>query len=361
VYFLSLFQASTVIEETRIQRGFADAHRHTVAQLYDAAFGSKLALAIPEEKERLAVLAAGFDPQFALLAWRGDVVLGVAGFKTERGAFTGALCWRLLRAKLGLWGAVRAMLVLSLFEREAAPNQLLMDGIAVAPSARGGGLGRGLLSALAKHAAEHGYQSIRLDVIDTNPGARRLYERMGFVAWRTERFEYLRWLLGFSAATQMVLPITRSEVPQIAASTDAQYWNPLVPELTVRCLEASLSFYTAVGFRVRFQRESPPFAYLELGQAQLMLEQEHAEGWCVAELERPLGRGVNFQIEVAAIQPLLTALQNLGVQPFQAPEESWYRVSASIEEGQQELLVQDPDGYLLRFVQPLGARRIGRA
>jgi hypothetical protein len=71
------------------------------------------------------------------------------------------------------------------------------------------------------------------------------------------------------------------------------YWNPLVPELTVSNLEASLRFYEAVGFTIRFRREQPAFAYLELGQAQLMLEQEHPQGWNVEPLDRPLGRGIN--------------------------------------------------------------------
>jgi hypothetical protein len=41
---------------------------------------------------------------------------------------------------------------------------------------------------------------------------------------------------------------------------------------------------------------------------------------------------------------------------FRALEESWYPVSEREEEGQLEFLVQDPDGYLLRFCQVLGSR-----
>lgn len=75
---------------------------------------------------------------------------------------------------------------------------------------------------------------------------------------------------------------------------DPEYWHPLVPELTVMDLEASLRFYVAAAFSVRFRRTDPPFAYLELGQAQIMLEQEHAGGWNIEPLDRPLGRGINF-------------------------------------------------------------------
>lgn len=135
-----------------------------------------------------------------------------------------------------------------------------------------------------------------------------------------------------------------------------QYWNPLVPELTVRNLEHSLHFYRAVGFTIRFRREQPAFAYLELGQAQLMLEQEHPQGWNVEPLDRPLGRGINFQVEVTDVEAVQAALELLRVTPFRAIKDTWYAVSRTHQEGQREFLVQDPDGYLMRFAQYLGRR-----
>lgn len=137
-----------------------------------------------------------------------------------------------------------------------------------------------------------------------------------------------------------------------------EYWNPLVPELTVTNLAVSMRFYAAAGFRVRFQREDPPFAYVELGQAQLMLEQQHVDGWNIEPLDRPLGRGINFQIEVPDVDTVCTALVRIGAVPWREVKETWYQVFASDEEGQREFLIQDPDGYLLRFAEYLGRRRI---
>jgi hypothetical protein len=130
----------------------------------------------------------------------------------------------------------------------------------------------------------------------------------------------------------------------------------MVPELTVTSLKESLTFYLAAGFTVRFSRTDPPFAYLELGQAQLMLEQEHATGWNIRPLDRPLGRGINFQIEIPDAKALSDRLQEMQVPLFRPVNDTWYRVSTQKEEGQREFLVQDPDGYLLRFAQYLGTR-----
>lgn len=137
----------------------------------------------------------------------------------------------------------------------------------------------------------------------------------------------------------------------------AEYWNPLVPELTVTDVSTSLGFYTAVGFTVRFRRTEPEFVYLELGEAQLMLEQKHPSGWNVAPLDLPLGRGVNFQIEVPMVFAVAERLKHAGYPLYREPKERWYAVSESREEGQIELLAQDPDGYLMRFVQILGSRQ----
>lgn len=137
---------------------------------------------------------------------------------------------------------------------------------------------------------------------------------------------------------------------------EVTYWNPLVPELTVTSLEESLRFYQAAGFSVRHRREYPPFAYLELGHAQLMLEQRHGAGWNVEPLDKPLGRGINFQIEVPDVGQVLSALLSLNVILFRSVEDSWYRVATDAEKGQREFLVQDPDGFLLRFAQDLGQR-----
>lgn len=134
------------------------------------------------------------------------------------------------------------------------------------------------------------------------------------------------------------------------------HWNALVPELTVEQLEASLRFYTTAGFSVRVQRDNPPFAYLELGQAQLMLEQHHERGWNVTPLDHPLGRGINFQIEVPDADAVRSALVATGVTIFREVKDTWYSVAPNVQKGQREFLVQDPDGYLLRFAQHLGNR-----
>lgn len=132
------------------------------------------------------------------------------------------------------------------------------------------------------------------------------------------------------------------------------YWNPMVPELTVTDFERSLHFYVdIVGFSIRIRRHTPEFAYLCMNDVQLMIEQWHPEGWNIGEFEWPLGRGINFQIEVDNVDSLSGRFESSQVALYRPVKEHCYHTNEG-EEWQRELLVQDPDGYLLRFSQYLG-------
>jgi catechol 2,3-dioxygenase-like lactoylglutathione lyase family enzyme len=135
-----------------------------------------------------------------------------------------------------------------------------------------------------------------------------------------------------------------------------EYWNPMVPELMVSDFGVSFNFYTRLlGFSVRIQRAEPDFVYLEQGQIQLMLEQVTESAWSTGELIAPFGRGINFQIELADIEPLLTRLKSNKIALYRDVKETWYDIGDKLS-GEREFLVQDPDGYLLRFTQHLGEK-----
>lgn len=136
-------------------------------------------------------------------------------------------------------------------------------------------------------------------------------------------------------------------------------WAALVPELVVSDLTASLQFWCDyLGFAILYDRPEESFAYLILGEAQVMLEQHDPtdHSWETGLMEKPYGRGINFQIEVEAVAPILERLKQANYPLFIPLEERWYRAD-DMEFGQQQFLVQDPDGYLLRLIEDLGERK----
>ncbi|WP_426609027.1 bleomycin resistance protein [Bradyrhizobium sp. McL0616] len=129
----------------------------------------------------------------------------------------------------------------------------------------------------------------------------------------------------------------------------------LVPELGVSNIQVSLSFWKdLLGFDIAYDRPDARFAYLVRGRVQVMLCELNGR-WETSEMRRPFGRGINFQMVVDRIAPMLKALDDAKWPLYEPPNEAWYRVGDQ-EVGQREFLVQDPDGYLLRFVERLGMR-----
>lgn len=186
----------------RIAHGLPPDLREAAARLYWQAFGPKLGRVLGPEARAYRFLDRVIRLDHAIVALEDGRLLGLVGFKTPAAAFAeGRLA--------DLWavygpGAVWRAGVLQLLSREIDNDRFLMDGLCVVPEARGRGVGTALLDAIADEGRMRGYRALRLDVVDSNPRARALYEREGFRAIRTTAIGPLRLIFGFRATTTMV-------------------------------------------------------------------------------------------------------------------------------------------------------------
>ena len=130
----------------------------------------------------------------------------------------------------------------------------------------------------------------------------------------------------------------------------------IVPELCVTNCAESLAFWCGpCGFRVAYDRPEEGFACIDREGSRIMLDElprDRPQRWEVAPTERPFGRHVNFEIAVDSLDAVLDALAAGGWPLFMALETNTYRVGDGSVTVRQ-FLVQDPDGYLLRFSQEL--------
>jgi len=74
---------------------------------------------------------------------------------------------------------------------EHADGTVWLEAAAVIRPFRGQGVGTGLVHAAEAYAAERGYHVAELGVEDSNPGARRLYERLGYRSVARSDFQYV--------------------------------------------------------------------------------------------------------------------------------------------------------------------------
>lgn len=124
-------------------------------------------------------------------------------------------------------------------------------------------------------------------------------------------------------------------------------FNSLIPELSVSNIEISKKFYKDLGFKIVYERLENKFCFMQFENNQIMLE-ENNDNWNVAKMEYPYGNGMNISMTVENVDYLYKTLKDKQVKIFLNLEINEYRVNNKIFQD-KEFLLQDPDGYLLRF------------
>lgn len=124
-------------------------------------------------------------------------------------------------------------------------------------------------------------------------------------------------------------------------------FNSLIPELSVSDVNNSLEFYTSIGFEIMYERKENKFCFLQLENNQIMIEQINSN-WNTGSLEYPFGRGINISMTVNDVEKLYNEIKEKGIKIFRELEINKYKANDVIYED-KEFLIQDPDGYLLRF------------
>lgn len=124
-------------------------------------------------------------------------------------------------------------------------------------------------------------------------------------------------------------------------------FNSLIPELSVSNIKKSKEFYQSLGFKIMYERPENKFCFLQLENNQIMIEQNN-DNWNTGVMEYPYGRGINISMSVSNVEEMYNALKQQEIKMFLNLEIHKYKVDDVVYED-KEFLIQDPDGYLLRF------------
>ncbi|MHA2423465.1 MAG: GNAT family N-acetyltransferase [Candidatus Thorarchaeota archaeon] len=192
--------------EVVIKWGFSEEQRMSIAMMLYESLGDKLNPVFGRDERGIACVASILQSERLLLAMADNEVLGIAGLMfRDLGYMDSSL--RILRKHLG-WGIFRAMFNGWLLEHRAKKDELYLDTIAVSEQARGHGIGSKLLQEVIDFGCKEGFSYLKLSVIDTNPWAKSLYERMGFRVEAIQKMPY-PWsrTFGFSSAIDMKLEL----------------------------------------------------------------------------------------------------------------------------------------------------------
>lgn len=185
-----------------VNLGIPDELREPVIVLFYEAFKRKFSKLMTME-EALRILPGLLNLEQIVFASTDGRLVGFAGIQHGKKHLFKLSLLPFIKC-LGLPRGLFVAFILLLFGRPYREDELLMDGICVDKSMRGQGIGSLLLNYVFTFAQHSRYKTIRLDVVDTNPDARRPYERMGFCPAYTRYHPFAKWLLGFSSSTAMI-------------------------------------------------------------------------------------------------------------------------------------------------------------
>ena len=124
-------------------------------------------------------------------------------------------------------------------------------------------------------------------------------------------------------------------------------FNSLIPELSVSDIEKIKQFYINIGFKVIYEIKENKFCFMQLDNNQIMIE-EINNNWNTGKLEYPFGRGINISMIVKNVENYYCSLRKKNIVFFKEIMVNTYKVDDETYED-TEFLLQDPDGYLLRF------------
>jgi len=182
-----------------------DDFKVSAIRLYFNALKEKLEPILGSDDRAQEALASNIATDKCLVAICNGKLVGIMGIQTNKRGFVNPNLKTMVRI-YGNFGGILRMGGLAILHHTIGTDELYVDGVAVASEMRGKGIGSHLFELLEQAVLKKRIKTISLEVIDTNPRAKALYERLGFVAVKTQTL----WLLNlfvrfpFRSATLMV-------------------------------------------------------------------------------------------------------------------------------------------------------------
>ena len=190
-----------------IKLGIPEELHHQAAIICCEGFFSQIGWLFGSKQKAITVLEHGFDTELGLTAQMQGQLVGFVGFKYENRPFfqfERSYCIR----ELGLLRGLLACLLLNnMTAAKPLSDEMYIAVLVVDASMCGKGIGSLLMQAAFEIAQQNQCPAVVLDVANTNPDARRLYERLGFKLVRTIEFRFLpKWISSGATIMRYVLP-----------------------------------------------------------------------------------------------------------------------------------------------------------
>lgn len=148
-------------------------------------------------------LASGFNRRMCICVEDDDQLIGLLGIQTEAAGFMD-VTFSTMKPLYGIFGSLWRVILLEFLHHSPMAGEAHIDGVVVAPTYRGRGIGTAMIAALAAWATGKGLSMVSLEVVNTNTQAQKLYRCLGFEAAREQSVWPMGSLLGVRSSTVMI-------------------------------------------------------------------------------------------------------------------------------------------------------------
>jgi ribosomal protein S18 acetylase RimI-like enzyme len=180
-----------------INKGLPENYKNSVANLFLSALGEKFIPILGENNKAKQLLELSINQANCFSIENESELLGFLAFQINKTTFLNPPLTTII-SLYGVFGGILKAIGLSILRHKTESNEIYIEAVAVNELARGKGIGTKLFDAIFQLANEKGYNNITLDVIDINPRAKELYERMGFEVVKQSKVWPLNKLIGWS-------------------------------------------------------------------------------------------------------------------------------------------------------------------
>lgn len=179
-----------------IIKGLPDKFKSSAAELLLNALEEKFIpiLGDKNKAKQLLELSIKKDNCFSIED-RGEL-LGILAYQIDKNTFLSPSLKSIISI-YGLFGGFLKTLGLSMLTHKTETDEIYIEAVAVCELSRGKGIGSKLFESFFHFANANEFKTISLEVIDINPGAKKLYEKLGFKVIKKSKIWPLNKIFGW--------------------------------------------------------------------------------------------------------------------------------------------------------------------
>ncbi|MBA7596547.1 hypothetical protein ES703_03525 [subsurface metagenome] len=194
----------TLVEKIKIIRNLPESSKIRASELVYEAFQKKINSVIKEKEKAIRIITKSINYSAGFYAVYENSLVGMAGTQSKGNRF--------IKVKFSYfheeYGFFKALIKKIYFNFDSLgtikKDELELTALSVQKEMRWKKIGTKLINNIILYAKSRGFKKLILTVVDTNPLAKKLYETIGFIRYKTKNYGFLTRSAGFKEVTHMV-------------------------------------------------------------------------------------------------------------------------------------------------------------